>query len=434
MSAELACFNQACRARYAVTQVIYNCPACGGLLEADYDFADADPAAWKRLWRERRMSNAPLDQSGVWRYREMFPFLDDPSHAVTLREGNTPLLDAPRAAEYGGLERLAFKHQGFNPTGSFKDNGMTCGAAQARRLGMARVACVSTGNTSASMAAYASAGGLQPIIFIPHGNISYGKLAQALEYGAKTFQVRANFDQILKLVRTLAEELGIYLLNSINPFRIEGQKSIIVEMMDQRDWNPPDWIVVPGGNLGNVSAFGKALRELRRLGLIGKMPRLAVVQAEGAAPFHEFMRHPAPDAFRPVEHPETLATAIKIGDPVSWPKAWHEVASSGGVVAKVSEQEIADAKAVVGLCGIGCEPASAATLAGIRKLVASGTIDTDQDVVAVLTGNVLKDPDYIYKYHTSQLADPHGVPVLPRFGNQPIEVENAPHIIAKLLG
>ena len=184
------------------------------------------------------------------------------SQVVTLREGNTPLLSGPRAAAYAGLDRIVFKHQGFNPTGSFKDNGMTCGVAQAIRLGMQRVACVSTGNTSASMAAYASAAGLQPIIFIPHGNISYGKLAQALEYGARTFQVEANFDQILALVRRLAERLGIYLLNSINPFRIEGQKTIMVEMMDQRDWNPPDWIVLPGGNLGNTSAFGKALREL----------------------------------------------------------------------------------------------------------------------------------------------------------------------------
>src|SRR5436309_9122340 len=236
------------------------------------------------------MCNAPLDQSGVWRYREIIPFLDDCSAVATLREGNTPLLPAPRAAAYAGLERLVFKHQGFNPTGSFKDNGMTCGAAQAVRLGIKRVACVSTGNTSASMAAYASAAGLQPIVFIPHGNISYGKLAQALEYGARTLQVEANFDQILALVRELAERLGIYLLNSINPFRIEGQKTIVVEMLDQRDWNPPDWIVLPGGNLGNTSAFGKALRELVGGGFIARTPRLAVIQAEGAAPFYDFFR------------------------------------------------------------------------------------------------------------------------------------------------
>lgn len=250
MSAELLCINASCHARFPVTEVIYNCTRCGGLLETDYPDWQLDAGHMKALWRSRRISNLPLDQSGVWRYREMIPFVEDFRLVVTLREGNTPLLAAPRAAEYGGLDRLIFKHQGFNPTGSFKDNGMTCGVAQARRLGMHRVACVSTGNTSASMAAYASAAGLDPLIFIPHGNISYGKLAQALEYGARTFQVEANFDQILGLVRELTERLGIYLLNSINPFRIEGQKTIIVEMMDQRDWHAPDWIVLPGGNLG----------------------------------------------------------------------------------------------------------------------------------------------------------------------------------------
>lgn len=431
MSATLICFEPKCRATFPITEVLYNCPVCGGLLEAVYPGVAHDPAGLKRVWRERRMNNAPLDQSGVWRYRELFPFLDTTDHVVTLREGNTPLLSGPKAAGYGGLDHLVFKHQGFNPTGSFKDNGMTCGAAQARRLGMTRVACVSTGNTSASMAAYASAGGLQPIIFIPHGNISYGKLAQALEYGARTLQVEANFDQILALVRVLAEKLGIYLLNSINPFRIEGQKSIVIEMMDQRDWNPPDWIVLPGGNLGNVSAFGKALRELHAGGFIPRMPRLAVIQAEGSAPFFDFMLRGG--EFRPVVHPATLATAIKIGDPVSWPKALLEVSTSKGTVEKVSEQEIADAKAVIGQCGIGCEPASAATLAGIRKLTASGVIRHDEDVVAVLTGNVLKDPDYIYGYHTGALKAPDGGAIRSTFGNAPTVVPNDPVAIERLL-
>jgi threonine synthase len=433
MSTSLICFEKQCRARFPITEVIYNCPKCGGLLEADYDFSAVDAAALKKAWRERRTCNTPLDQSGVWRYREIIPFLDRYDQVVTLREGNTPLLPGPRAASYAGLDRIVFKHQGFNPTGSFKDNGMTCGVAQALRLGMDRVACVSTGNTSASMAAYASAAGLQPIIFIPHGNISYGKLAQALEYGARTFQVEANFDQILALVRRLAERLGIYLLNSINPFRIEGQKSIIVEMMDQRDWNPPDWIVLPGGNLGNTSAFGKALRELHTLGFISKMPRLAVIQAAGSAPFYDLMQNPG-GTLRPVHHPETLATAIKIGDPVSWPKALHEVSSSGGLVEKVTEQEIADAKAIIGACGIGCEPASAATLAGLRKLVAAGRIHQDADVVAVLTGNVLKDPDYIYRYHTGSLDGPDGSRLKSTFANQPVVVENDENRIASLLG
>ncbi|HYL78361.1 MAG TPA: threonine synthase [Bryobacteraceae bacterium] len=431
MLAELICFEQKCRARFTIGEAIYNCPHCGALLEVCFTEAPIDPETLQATWRQRRMSNQPLDQSGVWRYREMLPFDGAHHQVVTLREGNTPLLDAPRAAEYGGLDHLTFKHQGFNPTGSFKDNGMTCGVTQAIRLGRKRVACVSTGNTSASMAAYASAAGLDPIVFIPHGNISYGKLAQALEYGARTLQVEANFDQILALIRVLADRLGIYLLNSINPFRIEGQKTIMIEMMDQRDWNPPDWIVLPGGNLGNTSAFGKALRELHELGFIKKVPRLAVVQAEGAAPFYEFMR--ARGDFHSVPEPRTLATAIRIGDPVSWPKALREVTQSNGVVEKVSEQEIADAKAIIGKCGIGCEPASAATLAGIRKLTGSKTIDRNQDVIAVLTGNVLKDPDYIYRYHTGELKDPEGSRIEARFGNQPIVVANDADAIARIL-
>ncbi|MGI8990742.1 MAG: threonine synthase [Bryobacteraceae bacterium] len=438
MTADLVCFNRDCRARYPVTDAIYNCTQCGSLLEAAYRVSAhgkvLDPAALKTLWRARRTSNLPIDQSGVWRYREIIPFLDDFSHVVTLREGNTPLLAAPRAAIYAGLDALVFKHQGFNPTGSFKDNGMTCGVSQAMRLGRKRVACVSTGNTSASMAAYAGAAGLEPLIFVPNGHISYGKLAQALEYGAKTFQVEANFDRILALVRVLAERLGIYLLNSINPFRIEGQKTIMVEMLDQRDWNVPDWIVLPGGNLGNTSAFGKALRELRELGFIDKTPRLAVIQAEGSAPFYDFMRQEDRRRFQSVEHPETLATAIKIGDPVSWPKALGEVENSGGVVEKVTEQEIADAKAIIGLCGIGCEPASAATLAGIRKLIAAGTMRAGSDVVAVLTGNLLKDPDYVYRYHTGQLDAPDGNRLKSTFGNRPIVVPDDAGKIAALLG
>jgi threonine synthase len=433
MPAELTCFERFCRARYPIDAVLYSCTRCGGLLEVVCPPPALDPEQLKRLWRERRASNAPLDQSGVWRFREIIPFLADLGQVVTLREGNTPLLESARAATYAGLDRLVFKHQGFNPTGSFKDNGMTCAVAQALRLGMKRVACVSTGNTSASMAAYAAAAGLQAIVFLPHGNISYGKLAQALEYGARTLQVEANFDQILALVRALAERLGIYLLNSINPFRIEGQKTIIVEMMDQRDWMPPDWIVLPGGNLGNTSAFGKALRELYSWKMIPKIPRLAVVQAEGSAPFHTLMRSMDKSTLKPVENPETLATAIRIGDPVSWPKALHEVLNSRGVVAKVTEQEIADAKAQIGACGIGCEPASAATLAGIRKLRMTNVISEGADVVAVLTGNLLKDPDYIYRYHTGQLQAPSGVKIHPTYGNQPIVVPNDPDKIAEML-
>ena len=429
---ELKCFEQFCGARYAITEVLYNCPKCGGLLEAVYAPPEQTPGELRKLFRERRMNNTPIDQSGVWRYRELFPFLDDYAHVTTLREGNTPLLNSSRAAEYAGLDRVTFKHQGFNPTGSFKDNGMTCGVAQARRLKMKRVACASTGNTSASMAAYASAAGLESYIFLPHGNISFGKLAQGIEYGGKTLQVDGNFDEVLALLRVLAERLGIYLLNSINPFRIEGQKSIMFEMLDQREWRVPDWVVLPGGNLGNTSAFGKALREAKAVGLIDRLPRLAVIQAEGSAPFQDFFAHGAKE-FHAVKKPETLATAIKIGDPVSWPKALHEICATNVVVEKVSEQEIADAKAIIGRSGIGCEPASAATLAGMRKLVLAGTMDQASDVVAVLTGNVLKDPDYIYRYHTGELEAPGGVKIRSTFGNNSMVVPNDPDRIAELL-
>ncbi len=433
MRSYLVCFRDSCREEYPIDSVLYECPKCGGLLEAAYCWDRTAASGWKALWRNRRLDNSALEQSGVWRYRESIPFLEDVGQIVSLREGNTPLLAAPLAAQYAGLDALTFKHQGFNPTGSFKDNGMTCGISQAVRLGKTLVGCVSTGNTSASMAAYASAAGLKPVVFLPHGNISFGKLSQALEYGALTLQVHANFDQILAFVRQIADRAGLYLLNSINPFRIEGQKTIAIEMVDQLDWRVPDWVVMPGGNLGNCSAIGKGFLEMHEVGLIGRLPHIAVVQSAGSAPFFEFMKAPSEGGFRPVESPETLATAIRIGDPVSWPKAWSVLRRTNGVVERVSEQEIADAKAVIGRAGIGCEPASAATLAGIRKLVANHTIQPDDHVVGVLTGNLLKDPDYIYRYHTGQLKTPGGEPITSTYGNRPIDVAaNADAVVGML--
>ncbi len=418
MASQLACFDRNCGRRYGLGEVVYTCGACGSLLEVANSFPGADPDRLRSTWQLRKLSLARVDVSGVWRFREMLPFVTDIGRIVSLPEGNTPLFEAPAAASHAGLERLQFKHQGYNPTGSFKDNGMTAGVTQAAILGMRRVACVSTGNTSASMAAYAAAAGMQAAVFLPAGKIAYGKLAQALEYGALTIQVEANFDRILALVRDLAQELGIYLLNSINPFRIEGQKSIGVELLEQRAWRVPDWIVLPGGNLGNVSALGKGLRELREIGIVPAMPRIAVIQAANSAPFFAQFRDGGD--LRPVREPETLATAIRIGDPVSWRKAAFEVGSAGGVVESVTEQEIADAKAIVGRCGIGCEPASAATLAGIRKLVRAGVIEPAADVVGILTGHLLKDPDFVYRYHAGRLETPSGDPIRPSFGNAPV--------------
>ncbi len=404
-----------CAARYPLSENIHTCTKCGGLLDALYDFPPAKD--WPKVWRERRASNDPCDVSGVFRFRELIPFLDDLPFVTSLGEGNTPLLAAPSAAAYAGLDRLRFKHQGFNPTGSFKDNGMVCGVARARALGMRLVACVSTGNTSASMAAYSAAAGLQAVVLVPRGEIALGKLAQALEYGATTLQVEGNFDVILKLLFEMAPRLGMYLLNSVNPFRLEGQKTIMAELMEQCAWSPPDWIVVPGGNLGNVSAFGKGLREMKDLGLIPRLPRLAVIQAEGAAPLYHMLKNAA-SRLTPVADAHTLATAIKIGAPVSWPKAVRELRATNGVCEMASEQEIADAKAVIGRAGIGCEPASAATLAGAKKLVASGVIPRNADVVAVLTGHLLKDPEYILNYHAGTLVS-DGRPLAGTFANKP---------------
>jgi threonine synthase len=370
----------------------------------DYDFHPAEADALKQTFRARRTSDAELDLSGVWRFRELLPFVEDFSEVVTLREGNTPIYGAPRSAEYSGMDALRFKHQGLNPTGSFKDNGMTTGVTQARALKAGAVACASTGNTSASMAAYAARAGLRAFVFIPAGQVAFGKLSQSLEYGSTVVEIEGNFDDAMRIVRELAEEEDLYLLNSINPFRLEGQKAIAIEMMEQCGWRAPDWVVVPGGNLGNSSAIGKALHEMRGVGLIDRLPRLAVIQAEGASPFFDLLGTPDRSELKPFRSPSTLATAIRIGSPVSWKKALRALVWTGGTVERVSEQEIADAKAIIGRDGIGCEPASAATLAGIKKLVASGRIDPSSDVVAVLTGNLMKDSSYTINYHTDALA------------------------------
>jgi len=420
----LRCIEANCEERFAIDERIYTCRRCGGLLDVQYAFDLATSARdMKAIFKERRTADTELERSGVWRFRELLPFVKDLSRVVTLAEGNTPIYEAARSAEYAGLDELRFKHQGLNPTGSFKDNGMTTGVTQAVALGAPAVACASTVNTSASMAAYAARTGMRAFVFIPADQIAYGKLSQSLEYGAKVVEIEGNFDDAMRLVRELADETDLYLLNSINPFRLEGQKTIIIEMMEQCEWQPPDWIVLPGGNLGNTSAFGKAIHEMKGLGFIDRMPRLAVIQAEGAAPFYELFTSSDKSALRPVAHPATLATAIRIGNPVSWKKALRALECTDGVVERVTEQEIADAKAIIGSDGIGCEPASATTLAGIKRLVASGVISESNNVIAVLTGTLLKDPTYTIGYHTDHLAiEERGArtEIKGQFANRPI--------------
>ncbi len=400
--AEQRCIDPACGARFGLNERLYVCPSCGGLLDVVLKAAnDTDPRTLRAVWTSRLASFDPHDRSGVWRYRELLPFAGD-TPIVTLAEGNTPLYDAPVSAAYCELDGLTLKHQGCNPTGSFKDTGMTTAVTQALILRARTVVCASTGNTAASLAAYAARAHLQCAILVPRGQISHNKLAQSLDYGAAVLELDGNFDDAMRVIRELAEDESIYLVNSINPFRIEGQKTVAAELLQQRDWRVPDHVVVPGGNLGNSSALGKGFKELKDLGLIDRLPRLSVVQAEGAAPFASLFGSES-DVLTPIEHPQTLATAIKIGAPVSWQKALRAVLESGGTALSVSEQEMADAKAVIGREGIGCEPASATTVAGLKQLVASGVIRSDEDVVAVLTGHILKDTDYAIKYHQEEL-------------------------------
>ena len=383
----------------------FRCLRCGDLLEIIYpQWKGAGPEARNltSIWRQRRLSQAPIDQSGVWRFRELLPALSSVEQVITLREGNTPLYELPRCARSTGVPRLFAKHQGMNPTGSFKDAGMTVAATFARLAGFRWVACASTGNTSASMAAYAARGGLRSLVLVPDGKISWSKLSQALDYGAVTCQLRTDFDGCLRLLQELVLRAPVYQLNSINPFRLEGQKTLAFELLEQLDWQPPDHIIVPGGNLGNSSAIGKALVEMRDLGLISRLPKLSVIQAEGANALVRTLREAAGKRLVSVQA-ETRATAVRIGNPASWKKAVHVLEATAGACEQVSEIEIAQAKAEIGAEGIGCEPASAVTLAGLKKLVKQGFVQPGDSVVLVLTGNLLKDPDFTMQFHRGDL-------------------------------
>ena len=383
----------------------FRCSHCGDLLEIVYPgWKNAKPDAQKLKsgWAQRRLSNSALDLSGVWRFRDLLPALADESNAITLHEGNTPLYELPRCAKIAGVPKLFAKHQGMNPTGSFKDTGMTVAATFARRAGFRWVACASTGNTSASMAAYAARGNMRSLVLVPEGKISWSKLSQSLDYGAVTCQLRTDFDGCLRLLQELVKQAPVYQLNSINPFRLEGQKTLAIELLEQLDWQPPDHIIVPGGNLGNSSALGKALLEMRDLGLISRLPKLSVIQAEGANALVRTMRETGGKRLISLQ-PETRATAIRIGNPASWKKAIHVIEATGGACEQVSEIEIAQAKAEIGAEGIGCEPASAVTLAGLKRLVAQKFVKPDEVVVLVLTGNLLKDPDYTIEFHRGDL-------------------------------
>jgi threonine synthase len=389
----------------------FRCSECGDLYEVEYpgwkrrqgpDRPNAGALKW--LWRERRCSSEALDQSGVWRFRELLPILESFGNAVTLREGNTPLYHLPRAAKALGIDQLYAKHQGMNPTGSFKDTGMTAALSVAKERGFTWVACASTGNTSAAMAAYAARAGLRSLVLIPEGKIAWGKLAQSMDYGAVTCQLQTDFDGCLRLLTQIVKEAHIYLLNSVNPYRLEGQKTPAFEIAEALDWNVPDHLIVPGGNLANSSALGKGFREMVELGLVARMPKISVVQARGANPLVRSFE--AGNAPLEAMEAHTRATAIRIGNPASWRKATKTIQDSGGWCLDVSEAEFAIAKAELGAEGLGCEPASAVTLAGLKKLKAEGKVASGETVVLLLTGHTLKDADFTIGFHRGTLLDP----------------------------
>jgi threonine synthase len=388
------------------------CELCGGLLEIHHRPPAITAQELIQRFTERRGGVPGATASGVWRFREIV--LPSADAVVSHPEGNTPLLHRVALDRWVGLDHLLLKHEGHNPTGSFKDRGMTVGVTQALRIGATAVACASTGNTSASLAAYASQAGLPALVLVPLEGVASGKLAQALAYGARTILVRGDFDDCQRLVEQASNELGVYLLNSINPFRIEGQKTIVLEMLQQLSWDPPDWIVLPAGNLGNTAAFGKALREAQEWGLISRRPRLAAVQASGAAPFVRSFEEGFSQRHRVKAN--TVATAIKIGNPASYDRAVTAIQETNGVVLAVHDADLLDAKAAVDASGVGCEPASAAAVAGLRQLVARGTIKPSERVVAVLTGHILKDPGLLLRYHQEMDPPPPGA-------NRPIEID-----------
>ena len=400
---QLAC---ACGERYGLQHVDYRCQ-CG--LPLDVDLANVGSersgTSWQQLFDERLGSLAAVDRSGVWRFRDLLLPIPEIT-PVPRPEGQTNLYPVGRdqgsgghthIGAFAGVDQLWLKHEGENPTGSFKDRGMTMGVSVAKWLGATAVACASTGNTSASMAAYAAQAGLRAIVLLPAGKVAAGKLGQAIAYGAEIQQIAGDFDQAMVDVERMCLEDGIYLLNSLNPFRILGQQSLAYELAQQFRWDVPDWIVLPAGNLGNTSALGAGLLRAHQLGLISRLPRIAAIQASGANPFYQSYLDGFV-TFQPV-HAKTIATAINIGNPVSFPRAKAVIMATHGVVAQVSDEEILQAKAIIDRAGIGCEPASAASVAGVRQLVAQGIIRADERVVAVLTGNVLKDPDAILKAH-----------------------------------
>ncbi len=437
------CINPDCGVQFDCGQSLFKCPECGELLDILYNWDKIEvPGRMSEFGRRWAGRDNPPDLSGIWRFRELIGFCED-RHIVTIGEGQTVLQQNDAVAEYVDMEagRLHLQYEGLNPSGSFKDNGMTAAFSHAKMVGAGASACASTGNTSASMALYAHSCGIKCTVFIGSGRIAFGKLSQAMDYGAQTIQILGDFDDCMKQVQDVCRQRGLYLLNSLNPFRLEGQKTIMYRIIEGLGWEVPDWIVVPGGNLGNSSAFGKAFLELKQLGLIDRIPRMAIINATGADTLNELVNNKKlswndgkvdqaiiDDYYADLTarnfSPHTCASAIEISRPVNLKKCLRTIDICDGVVRAVTDEEIVDAKAIIGRHGLGCEPASAATIAGLKHLRQEGTIDGDERIACVLTGHLLKDPDKTVGYH----KDNQG-----RFSNPPVEAPNDLDEILKLL-
>ncbi len=437
------CINPDCGAQFDCGQALFKCPDCAELLDIRYNWDKIEVpdrlGEFAKRWATR--DNA-LDFSGVWRFRELLGFCED-KYKVTIGEGQTILQQNDAVAEYANMKpgRLYLQYEGLNPSGSFKDNGMAAAFSHARMVGATSSACASTGNTSASVALYAHSCGVKCTVFIGSGRIAFGKLSQSMDYGAQTIQILGDFDDCMRQVQGVCTKLGLYLLNSLNPFRLEGQKAIMYRIIEQMGWTTPDWIVVPGGNLGNSSAFGKAFRELKQLGLIDRIPRMAIINATGADTLTDLVNNKKlawndgkvdqviiDDYYADLTarnfSPHTCASAIEISRPVNLKKCLRAIDICDGVVRAVTDEEIVDAKAIIGKHGLGCEPASAATIAGLKHLRTEGVIGGDEQVACVLTGHPLKDPNVTVNYHKENQGE---------FSNQPIEAPNDFDEIIKLI-
>ena len=366
-----------CGAEYALDEIIYTCKECGSILEVE-----CSPDVSKDVFSCRK--------STMWKYKEFMPV--DQSKIVSLEEGGTPFVRCQKLGEDLGVD-LYVKVEGSNPTGSFKDRGMSVGITKAVELGVDTVGCASTGNTSASLAAYAARAGKRCVVLLPSGKVALGKLAQAMFHGADVISIKGNFDEALEAITALALKGQLYLLNSVNPYRLEGQKSIGFEIVDDLGWQSPDRIILPVGNAGNISAIWKGVNEFYNAGFIDELPMMTGIQAEGAAPIYNAVKEGKKDIV-PVENPETVATAIRIGAPVSAAKALRAIYDSNGLAETVTDDEILSAQKLLARTeGIGVEPASAASIAGLKKLVETGKVDKGERVVCIVTGHLLKDPN-----------------------------------------